>query len=250
MGKPKAPKKPKVYALKGPRNNPDPHLARHLAQKEALNTGLVRWLGTQRGGAIASIFSEHETAMGQDTLTALGGLIGDTTGESLGVGGLGLSGTGRGGGHTGVGIGLGPLGTIGKGGLGKDGIHYGSGVKLPDRGRKPRAPRMAGRAKILRGALDKAIIRRVVRQHLNQIRYCYQRELQTSDDLRGRVVVRFTIAPSGQVVASVVGSSTLNHAGVETCVTRAVRRWLFPKPRDGGIVQVDYPFVFHPVGSR
>jgi TonB family protein len=56
--------------------------------------------------------------------------------------------------------------------------------------------------------------------------------------------VQFTIAPTGHVIASEIARSTLANQAVERCVERAVRRWLFPKPRGGGIVLVRYPFVF------
>ena len=45
-----------------------------------------------------------------------------------------------------------------------------------------------------RGALDKEIIRRVIRRHLNELRFCYERELAKSPSLAGRVVVTFTLA--------------------------------------------------------
>ena len=39
-------------------------------------------------------------------------------------------------------------------------------------------------------------------------------------------------------------SSTLDNLRVEKCVTDAVKRWPFPKPREGGIAIVSYPFNF------
>jgi hypothetical protein len=51
-------------------------------------------------------------------------------------------------------------------------------------------------------------------------------------------------------VVSKVGSSTLKNAKVETCIAQAVRRWLFPKPKGGGIVIVSYPFVLRSAGTE
>ena len=93
------------------------------------------------------------------------------------------------------------------------------------------------------GCLSKSIIRRIVRRHLNEVRYCYTRELQTKRDLYGRLVVKFSIASTGQVVSSSVQRSTLNNGNVEGCIATAVRRWLFPKPEACGLVVVSYPFV-------
>jgi len=97
-----------------------------------------------------------------------------------------------------------------------------------------------------RGSLDKEIIRRVIRRHINEVRWCYESELSKDPLLGGRVTVRFTIAASGQISASALESSTMGNARVESCVVQAVRRWEFPKPLGGGVVNVSYPFVLTP----
>jgi TonB family protein len=96
----------------------------------------------------------------------------------------------------------------------------------------------------VRGSLDKEIIRRIIRRHINEVKYCYETELTKKADLSGRVAVQFTIAATGQVIASVLQSSTMGNIRVENCVVQAVRRWEFPKPMGGGIVIVSYPFNF------
>ena len=101
----------------------------------------------------------------------------------------------------------------------------------------------------MRGSLDKEIIRRIVRRNINQVRYCYTQGLATRPSLEGRAVVQFTIAPTGQVLASVLQSSTLNAVAVESCVVNAVKRWEFPKPDGGGLVIVSYPFQFNRPGE-
>ena len=68
-------------------------------------------------------------------------------------------------------------------------------------------------------------------------------------DLGGRIMVQFTIAASGHVIASVLQNSTMSNARVENCTVQAVRRWEFPKPLGGGIVIVSYPFVLTPAGG-
>ena len=67
--------------------------------------------------------------------------------------------------------------------------------------------------------------------------------------LDGRVVVNFTIAGTGRVLASVVQSTTLGSPAVEMCVANAVKRWEFPAPRQGGLAIVSYPFTFSPAGN-
>jgi TonB family protein len=248
MGKKTSKKKTGLYGLKGPKNNPDPHMAKRLAEDAAKNAGVLGLLKSSSGSHLASIFG-RDSALGSDAEDALGGLIGDQIGESYGLGGLGLAGTGRGGGGTGEGtIGLGTLGTIGKGGGGGSGAGYGRGAGRLG-GRRARAPRViAGRAQV-RGALDKEIIRRIIRRHINEVKYCYQKELQGNAKLGGRVIVQFMITATGQVGTSKVQNSTVKNRKVEMCIARAVRRWLFPKPKGGGIVIVSYPFVLRSAGG-
>lgn len=108
----------------------------------------------------------------------------------------------------------------------------------------------AGLAVLLLGAggsasassIDKDQIRQVVRRHMNEIRFCYEKALAAQPTMEGRVTVQFTIDTDGSVSQSSVQSSTLKHPPTETCITDAVKLWQFPKPV-GGIVKVAYPFV-------
>jgi hypothetical protein len=101
----------------------------------------------------------------------------------------------------------------------------------------------------IRGGLDKEIVRRVIRQHLNEVKYCYEQQLPRHPDLAGRMSVQFTIAPAGNVMASLLQSSSLANVAVESCVVQAVKRWQFPQPPGAGFVMVSYPFVLVPAGS-
>ncbi len=96
----------------------------------------------------------------------------------------------------------------------------------------------------LHGWLDKEIIRLIIRQYGNELRYCYEVELQKNPKLAGEVTVKFTISGTGSVTESMVVASTLNHAEVEACVIHNILTWQFPPPKNGGIVMVTYPFRF------
>jgi len=248
MGKESSKNKQGLYGLKGPQDNPDPHLAKKLAEEEAKNAGILGLIKADEGSHLASLFG-RDTALGSDAENVLGGLLGSQIGEAYGVGGLGMVGTGSGGGGTGEGtIGLGNLGTIGKGGGGGNGSGYGRGAGGL-RGRRARAPDVIPGQASVRGSLDKEIIRRIIRRHINEVKYCYEQELVKKPDLSGRIAVQFTIAATGQVVTSVMQTSSVGSPKVENCVVQAVRRWEFPKPKGGGIVIVSYPFVFNPAGG-
>lgn len=89
-------------------------------------------------------------------------------------------------------------------------------------------------------------IRRVVRRHINEIRNCYELELQKHHRLAGRAVVRFSLSPNGSVGAATVARSTLGNATVEACLVAVVRRWKFLPSADRRGAIVSYPFVLTP----
>ena len=94
------------------------------------------------------------------------------------------------------------------------------------------------------GALDKRIIQKVVRQHSGELRACYEKELNKNKGLNGRVVVNWIISPQGAVTKAIVKESTIKNKNVESCVVNSVKFWKFPAPKGGGIVAIEYPFVF------
>lgn len=250
MGKEDSKKTKNKYGIEGPPDNQDPHMARENAKEQAKTAGILGVLA-QSTGSWNSPTSPYgqDTALGYDPMSALGALMGDQIGENFGFGGLGLRGTGRGGGGTGEGtIGLGNIGTIGHGGGGGSGSGYGRGAG-GFRGRNAKVPQIRSGNADVRGSLSKEVIRRVIQRHLNEVRFCYEQELNARPDLSGRVAVKFIISPSGAVQAANVESSTLGSPKAENCIASAVRRWTFPAPDGGGIVIVSYPFVLESAGN-
>jgi TonB family protein len=248
MGKKTSKNKEGLYAIKGPKDNQEQYLAKKLAEENAKSAGILGVIRAAEGSHIASIFG-RETALGADSSNILGGLMGSQIGESYGVGGLGLVGSGWGGGGAGAGtLGLGTFGTLGKGGGGGQLSGYGRGVGGLA-GHRTKGPDIIPGQATVRGSLDREIIRRIIRRHINEVKFCYESELTKNPTLAGRVSIQFTISGDGQVVASVLQSSSMGNARVESCVVQAVRRWEFPKPERGGIVIVSYPFSFQSGGS-
>jgi TonB family protein len=132
-------------------------------------------------------------------------------------------------------IGLGSLGTIGTEAHGVGGSGFG---RLP--------PAIGVGTAEVRGSLSREVIRRSIRRHINEVRFCYEQGLARNPELAGRVSIRFIISPSGAVTSSTVAESTLGDRTAEDCVARAVQRVAFPEPEGGGVVIVTYPFVFNP----
>ncbi|MEZ4385392.1 MAG: VIT domain-containing protein [Nannocystaceae bacterium] len=179
--------------------------------------------------------------------TPEGVVAGAEVGESFGVGGLGLVGTGRGGGGGGAGtIGLGNIGVIGKGGGGGTGSGYGRGGGADFGGRGARVPRVRQAKALVSGSLDRDIIRRIIRAHINEVRHCYNQGLQRDPKLAGRLAIKFKILGTGAVAKEVEIETSIGDEKVDQCVSKALRRWKFPKPEGGGEVVVTYPFLLEP----
>ncbi len=191
-----------------------------------------------RKGSRVVMFPGEDLGVGASAF--VGGVIGSQYGNQFGSGGLGSRGSGLGGGSTGEG--LGGLGTKGRGrgasGYGSGGGYFGK--------KSSSSVGMSTGDPIILGALDKSVIDRVVKQHLAQIRYCYQKELNKDPQLSGKIVIKFQIAADGTVDSAETNSTTMDNTIVEDCICGRFLRFKFPQPEGGGIVIVSYPFVFSP----
>jgi len=208
-------------------------LAKSQIDKEvAENAGVLGALrdGSELDGVLGN------TGLSMDILGGIGGLIG-AKGVQYGTNGLGSRGSGLGGGGTARGIG-------GMRTKGRDG-GYGTGDGIMG-GKRIGEIRNPGGDAIVFGQMDKAVVDAVVRRHLRNIRYCYQRELQRDPQLVGKVTVKFVIAGDGSVSSATTKSSTLDSSDVESCINGRFLYMEFPEPKRNGIVIVTYPFLFAP----
>lgn len=94
--------------------------------------------------------------------------------------------------------------------------------------------------------LDKEAIGSVVRSHGDQLRLCYERRLQSAEELEGRVAARFVIDAEGRVAWVALTRDTVPDPAVGRCIVGALRGWRFPRPLGGVTVVVDTPWVFRP----
>jgi pSer/pThr/pTyr-binding forkhead associated (FHA) protein/outer membrane biosynthesis protein TonB len=101
---------------------------------------------------------------------------------------------------------------------------------------------------VVLGSMDPDVIRRILREHIPQFRYCYQKELDrnANKDLSGTVELIFTIGASGTVSKAGVTSKSSLPGPVKGCVVRVLRGIRFPRPLGGGTVDVNQPFNFMP----
>ncbi len=247
MGNPTSKDANKRYGVQGPKDNPDPHLARQAALAEAANFGMIGLAAANTGGDPNAPTAEwgREDSSGVDDKSARGNMFGDAIGDAFGAGGLGLTGTGEGGGGRGEGIGLGAFGGLGHGAGNGNGQGIGNGRGGLGGGHAAKAPRVREGAASVNGRLPPEVIQRIVRQNFGRFRMCYENGLRNNPALQGRVGVRFVIDREGAVSSVSDGGSDIPDRGVASCVVRAFGGLSFPKP-EGGIVTVVYPIMFSP----
>jgi FHA domain len=198
--------------------------------------------GDKGSGGIAQLFGEQT---GGELEAALGGIDGGKVAAGYGAGGLGLRGGGPGGGGTGINtLGTGKIGTRGRG-SGEAG--YGSGEGGLGN-KSDRDVTMTTGTPVIMGSLDKEIIRRIVQEHASQIRYCYEKELTRTPGIFGKIVMKWVINGEGKVTQAQTAETQMRNANVEGCLATKIKTWVFPKPKGGGIVIVNYPFVFKQSG--
>jgi hypothetical protein len=229
------------------RNQP-PQLSREQAIEDARNAGV---LGSYQllSGSIADLTSTSDLASGFDTTTVYGPLFGGT-GEGRGTFGFGVNFGGPGGGcgyHDCGLVGAGRYATIGNGdAVGDNGWRSGVGGSGPFRRRDSQAPQASiSMPSDVTDGLDKAIIKRYVKRTIAKISYCYESELLVKSSLSGTVTVQFLISSAGTVTQA-TGSGMDDR--VASCVASVVKSIEFPRPTNGGSVQVNYPFNFRAAG--
>ena len=218
----------------------DPHALRP-DHEEVTTFGILALLAGPSGGdgAGTSAFAAESGP------SALGNIFGQAVHDAQGLGGLGLTGTGEGGGGLGTGVSLGVIGTVGRAGGTGSGQGFGCACGAGQlRGtHQTMVPMMSTGKLVMHGRLPPEAIQRVVRQSFGRLRACYERGLQRSPDLEGRIAVKFVIDREGAVALASTAESSIGDASVEACVARAYEAMTFPKP-EGGIVSVIYPVVF------
>lgn len=92
--------------------------------------------------------------------------------------------------------------------------------------------------------VDKEAVRVIVREHVSEVRKCYENRLRTKPELSGKLVLQWDINRDG-VVANPMASQALD-AEVDNCVIDKLKTWKFPEPPNNRVAKVSYPFVFSP----
>ena len=187
----------------------------------------VGGLPTKLKNTTAGAGQGGDAGSGGELLVGLGKGVKKTTVGNTGVKGLGGIGTkGRGG---------------GRGGYGNTSIASGEGAGL--------STIAISQDAVVDGGLDKYILAATIQKYLNQVRACYENELQKNSGLAGIVHIDFEVNGKGRLNYSRLKKSTLGNSKVENCITTKMMTWKFPLPKGGVNVPASYPFVLRPSGA-
>ena len=93
------------------------------------------------------------------------------------------------------------------------------------------------------GSRSAADIMKVVRQRTPGLRHIYNKFLKKKPGFQGKVTLKFTIAPGGEVISISIASSTTGFGEFDQEIKTAVSRWKFGKIKSGNTT-VRIPFTF------
>lgn len=93
------------------------------------------------------------------------------------------------------------------------------------------------------GSRSAADIMKVVRQRTPGLRHIYNKYLKLQPGFAGKVTLRFTIAPGGDIISISIASSTTGYSDFDNEVKKTVSRWTFSKVKSGNTT-VTIPFTF------
>jgi len=93
------------------------------------------------------------------------------------------------------------------------------------------------------GSRSAADIMKVVRQRSPGLRHIYNKFLKEKAGFEGKVVLKFTIAPGGEVISISIVSSTTGFGKFDAAIKGAVQNWTFSRVKEGNTT-VTIPFTF------
>lgn len=97
------------------------------------------------------------------------------------------------------------------------------------------------------GGLDRAIIRRYIKQQKLRITHCYEKRLLVNGNLAGTLTARFSIAGNGTVIGA--SATGMGDSVLQECVAGVIGSIQFPSTEEGALVNVSYPFTFQAAGA-
>ncbi|MEK7395182.1 MAG: AgmX/PglI C-terminal domain-containing protein, partial [Fibrobacterota bacterium] len=103
---------------------------------------------------------------------------------------------------------------------------------------KPSDVELGGEA----GSRSPESILRVIRQHIGGFRYTYEKYLRNNPNLGGKISLKFTIAPSGDIIQISIVNTNTGDGGLDDEIKDKARRMKFDQIEKGNVT-VTYAFV-------
>jgi len=244
---PKVPKVTPAPQVAKPVAKPPPRERKVVDEDRAKKVGLLKTFADSKAlKDLVANSQANQTAGMDDFGKAVTGARGKTIEDVGGAGGQGLKGVDLGAGGKTIGIDGPSTKGLGRGG---EGSGAGEGISGPGRlGIKgEHAVNFSSENVQVLSGLSKDIINAVVQRHRSEIRACYDAALQRNPNIRGKVVMAFSIQPNGIVSATSVKESSVGDRGLDGCISSRIRTWVFPKPEAPVVTEVTaFPFYLSP----
>ena len=93
------------------------------------------------------------------------------------------------------------------------------------------------------GSRSASDIMKVVRQRTPGLRHIYNKHLKKNPGFEGKVTIKFTIAPGGEIISIAVVSSTTGYGAFDEDIKNMIASWTFSKIKSGNTT-VTLPFTF------
>ena len=202
--------------------------------EEASSKGLLALIGTtgasSTGDAVADLLSDANSlsddvgaALANSSGVAIGRRDSDQSGLRGGGGGEGAAG------DSGVGAAKGGKGTATE----KKKVEIKGNIKT-------------GAADISSSPEDQQSVSKTMKRYLGRIKQCYERQLKSDPDLKGKVTVSFEIGTDGNVSGVGIEDNSTGNAELANCIKREVGRIRFVPPPEDDIEVAGYPFILAP----
>lgn len=91
-------------------------------------------------------------------------------------------------------------------------------------------------------SIEKETFKAIIRRQQNEVKFCYERELQEKPNLAGTITVSWLVTELGRVTEAEVTEDTMKDAAVVRCILRRVQRWRFPESSQ--TTAISFPWVF------
>jgi TonB family protein len=242
---PAASSKPVPKPVGGPsESHTDPWKTATDPHKDVMDHSVITKLTSQDTKALLGESVEDQTADQTDVFLrgdagahmVKGGIGGMASGDNDRMGAVAGIGLGNGG-QAGIGLDRGSIAgklTAGAGGPKNGGVALRARVTAP----KPTDVELGGDA----GTRSPESILRVIRQGMGGFRYVYEKYLRDNPNLGGKISLRFTIAPSGDIVGISLVASNTGDEKLDASLVDQAKRMKFDQIEKGNVT-VTYAFL-------